>query len=99
MIKEDELIKLSDALKAVDNRHEELLHDPVYRRKPDQIDLLGIKKHILAIPPVPQDEYIRKEDIIAILNKWADGYCYIEIPTKDAIKYIMDFNPKEGGTE
>lgn len=47
----EDLISRSDALKAVDNRHEELLHDTVYRKKPCQIDLLGIKKHILAIPP------------------------------------------------
>lgn len=47
----DDLIKRSDALKAVDDRHEELLHDTEYRRKHCQIDLLGIKKHILAIPP------------------------------------------------
>lgn len=42
----------------------------------------------------PQGEYIRKEDVIALLNKWADGYSYIEIPTEDAIKEIMEFNPK-----
>lgn len=41
----------------------------------------------------PEDEYIRKEDVIALLNKWADGYSYIEIPTEDAIKAIMEFNP------
>lgn len=48
----EDLIRRSDALKAVDNRHEELLHDTEYLRKHCQIDLLGIKKHILAIPPV-----------------------------------------------
>lgn len=56
-----DLICRSDALKAVDNRHEELLHDAEYRRKHCDIDLLGIKKHILAIPPVearPQGEWI-----------------------------------------
>ncbi len=97
MTEEDELIKRSDALKAVDNRHEELLHDTEYRKKHCQIDVLGIKKHILAIPPVeiPEGEWIRKEDVITILNRWADGYCYIEIPTEDAIKCIMDFNPGE----
>lgn len=46
-----DLISRSDALKAVDTRHEELLHDTEYRRKHCDIDLLGIKKHILAIPP------------------------------------------------
>lgn len=38
----------------------------------------------------PQGEYIRKEDVIALLNKWADGYSYIEIPTEDAIKAIKE---------
>ena len=51
----NDLISRSDALKAVDNRHEELLHDTEYRRKHCQIDLLGIKKHILAIPPIKEN--------------------------------------------
>ena len=50
----NDLIRRSDALKAVDNRHEELLHDTEYRKKHCQIDLLGIKKHILAIPPTEE---------------------------------------------
>lgn len=49
-----DLISRNDALKAVDIRHEELLHDIEYRRKHCQIDLLGIKKHILAIPSAPE---------------------------------------------
>lgn len=56
-----DLIRRSDALKAVDNRNEELLHHAEYRKKHCDIDLLGIKKHILAIPPVearPQGEWI-----------------------------------------
>ena len=63
-----DLISRSDVLKAVDNRHKELLHDTVYSSKDCQIDLLGIKKHILAIPPAdtivntievrPQGEWI-----------------------------------------
>ena len=48
---DNDLISRSDALKAVDIRHEELLQDIEYRRKHCHIDLLGIKKHILAIPP------------------------------------------------
>ena len=47
-----DLISRGDALKAVDKRHEELLHDTEYLKKHCQIDLLGIKKHILEIPPV-----------------------------------------------
>ena len=59
---EDYLIRCSDALKAVDERHEELLHHPEYRKKHCQIDLLGIKKHILAIPPVEnKGEWIYKD--------------------------------------
>lgn len=56
-------ISREDALKAVDNRHEELLHDTEYRKKHCQIDLLGIKKHILAIPAVgPRDIWISVND-------------------------------------
>lgn len=55
--------------------------------------LKNIVKECPAVPERPQGEYIRKEDVIALLNKWADGYSYIEIPTEDAIKAIMEFNP------
>ena len=34
----------------------------------------------------PHGELIRKEDVIHLLEHWADGYCYIEIPTDYAIK-------------
>ena len=30
-------------------------------------------------------EYIEREAVIELFNKWADGYSYIEVPTKDAI--------------
>ena len=42
-----------------------------------------------------QDEWIRKEDIIHLLESWADGYSYIEIPTETAIKEIKEM---KGGT-
>ena len=74
-----DLICRSDALKAVDNRHEELLHDAEYRRKHCDIDLLGIKKHILAIPPVeaivdttevrPKGEWIIVDDCEQFIAK------------------------------
>lgn len=35
--------------------------------------------------------YISKEDIIHLLERWSDGYSYIEIPTDDAIKAIREF--------
>lgn len=34
------------------------------------------------------DDLISREDVIALLNKWADGYSYIETPTADAVKKI-----------
>ena len=30
-------------------------------------------------------EYIERKKVVELLNKWADGYSYIELPTKDAI--------------
>lgn len=66
----DDLISRSDALKAVDDRHEELLHDSEYRKKHCQIDLLGIKKHILAIPPV----IICKEEVKDVKENNKESY-------------------------
>ena len=36
-----------------------------------------------------KDDYISRADAIALLEKWADGYSYIETPTEDA---IYEFN-------
>lgn len=44
----------------------------------------------------PQGEWVRKEDIIHLLERWSDGYSYIEIPTEDAIKKIKEMG---GGAE
>lgn len=33
-------------------------------------------------------EHIARETIIELFNKWADGYSYIEVPTKDAIACV-----------
>ena len=56
----DRLLKESDVLKAIDKRIEELSKDPVFIRKNGIIDVMGVKKHILAIPSVerPQGEWI-----------------------------------------
>lgn len=36
-----------------------------------------------------------KADVIRLLECWADGYCYIEIPTDDAIKAIKEMKNGE----
>lgn len=80
----EDLISRSDALKAVDTRHEELLHHPEYLRKHCQIDLLGIKKHILAIPsanvlkPTEGDLISRKDLKLAIreMPDWCGDDAY-----------------------
>ena len=33
-------------------------------------------------------EYTEREKVVELLNKWADGYSYIEVPTKDAIACV-----------
>lgn len=35
-------------------------------------------------------EYIKRQDVINLLNYLADGYNYIEVPTEDFIKYVKD---------
>lgn len=44
----------------------------------------------------PHGEWVRREDVIHLLEHWADGYSYIEIPTDDAIKAIKEL---EGDAE
>lgn len=39
----------------------------------------------------PENDSIRKEDIISLLNKWADGYSIIIIPVETAIHEIEQF--------
>lgn len=60
----DRLLKESDVLKAIDKRIEELSKDPVFIRKNGIIDIMGVKKYILAIPSVerPQGEWILECD-------------------------------------
>ena len=57
----DRLIKESDVLKAIDKRIEELSKHPEFVRKNGHIDVIGVKKHILAIPSAdrPQGEWIK----------------------------------------
>lgn len=33
-------------------------------------------------------KYIECEKVVELFNKWADGYSYIEVPTKDAIACV-----------
>lgn len=56
----DRLLKESDVLKAIDKRIEALSKDPEFVRKNGIIDVMGIKKYILAIPSVdrPKGEWI-----------------------------------------
>lgn len=60
----DRLLQESDVLKAIDKRIEELSKHPEFIRKNGHIDVLGIKKYILAIPSVerPQGEWIKVDD-------------------------------------
>ena len=56
----DRLLKESDVLKAIDKRIEALSKDPEFVRKNGIVDVMGIKKYILAIPSVdrPKGEWI-----------------------------------------
>ena len=56
----DRLLKESDVLRAIDRRIKELSVDPAFIRKHGFIDIVGVKKHILAIPSAdrPQGEWI-----------------------------------------
>ncbi len=98
----NDLISRSDALKAVDNRHEELLHDTEYRRKHCQIDLLGIKKHILAIPPVgewiPVSERLPEEHGYYLVTTDGSHNAVIDIAEygkfyrKPENEYVLEWN-------
>jgi len=46
----DRLLKESDVMRAVDERIKELSNDSAFIRKNGYIDVLGVKKHISAIP-------------------------------------------------
>ena len=51
------LIDQYAAIKAVDDRHEYLMRDPIYRKKKgNQIDLIGIKQHIWDIAPIVEKD-------------------------------------------
>ena len=54
----DRLLKESDVLKAIDKRIEELSKHPEFVRKNGNIDVMGVKKHILAIPSAETPQWI-----------------------------------------
>lgn len=38
-------------------------------------------------------EYITKDAVISLAEKWSDGYVYIEIPVQDAIRQVSALPP------
>ena len=56
----DRLLRESDVLMAIDRRIKELSADPEFMRKNGHIDVVGVKKHILALPSAdrPRGEWI-----------------------------------------
>lgn len=102
-----DLISRGDALKAVDKRHEELLHDKEYLKKHCQIDLLGIKKHILEIPPVdaivnkievrPRGEWIKTPELF---RDRICSHCKQQIPYSKLGKFCVECGADmRGGTK
>ena len=59
-----DLIRREDAIKAIDKRIKELSKHPEFVQKNGHIDVMGVKKHILAIPSAdrPQGHYIKGEN-------------------------------------
>ena len=87
----DRLLKESDVLKAIDKRIEALLKDTEFVRKNGIIDVIGIKKYILAIPSVdrPKGEWIDRSG--GIEGAW--NYC--SVCGEQAID-LYDFCPNCG---
>lgn len=40
-------------------------------------------------------EYITKDAVISLFEKWSDGYAYIEIPVRDAIRQVSAIPPAD----
>ena len=40
-------------------------------------------------------EYITKDAVISLFEKWSDGYAYIEIPVQDAIRQVSAIPPAD----
>lgn len=40
-------------------------------------------------------EYITKDEVISLFEKWSDGYAYIEIPVQDAMKQVSAIPPAD----
>lgn len=38
-------------------------------------------------------EYMTKDAVISLFEKWSDGYAYIEIPVQDAIRQVSAIPP------
>ena len=54
----DRVLKESDVLRAIDNRIKELSIDPQFVQKHGIIDVMGVKKHVLAIPSADVPQWI-----------------------------------------
>lgn len=84
----DRLLKESDVLRAVDERVEELSKSPVFLRKNGRIDVLGIKKYILAIPSA--DKWIPRSE------RLPSEYGNYLITTEDGEVDIGTYDPDSG---
>ena len=40
-------------------------------------------------------EYITKDAVISLFEKWSDGYAYIEMPVQDAIRQVSAIPPAD----
>ena len=40
-------------------------------------------------------EYITKDAVISLFEKWSDGYAYIEIPVQDAMRQVSAIPPAD----
>lgn len=95
---EDRLLKESDVLKAIDKRIKELSKHPEFVRKNGHIDVIGVKKYILAIPDRPQGKW----EIEYHGNGWNDYWDYIcsncgkKYERADAVLYKANFCPNCG---
>ena len=71
----DRLIKESDVLKAIDKRIKELSKHPEFVRKNGHIDVIGVKKYILAIPSADRPQ------------EWIT--CRERMPKKEEATYLI----------
>ena len=93
----DRLLKESDVLRAVDNRIKELSLDPQFIQKHGIIDVMGVKKYILAIPSAnrPQGEWIYGEHDVAMCDGYRCDRCGFFVPwdyEHKSIDFINDYH-------